>query len=354
METMTDGAARSILGRMTLRNTTLNSFETRADVRRRASPRSTVGSSGIHELSVGPGAPLGLTKSTAPAFNFPLVDQSGHTVFYQIIVDAPEFKKLKNREIIPAYGNNICSDKTVVPCDEGFNSLGSIELKLAWKLLTPDETKSGRFLQETASIADATGSSLREVGLVGIHIINHTSTQPEWIWSTFEQIDNLQPHRLANGTMARPSFFMAHCPAGRCPPENCPPAVGQSSQITRVHAIDEDTAALNSKIRKMFATDGSVLQYYELIGTQTSVLGKSILLQPNLRNSVIEPYVVNNPRCRKVGNVGERSSCIACHAFVQKPPPTPVQGAVSSLPAKGCQDDASCSFLAAQALHTSR
>jgi hypothetical protein len=29
------------------------------------------------------------------------------------------------------------------------------------------------------------------VGLVGLHIVQKTASRPQWIWSTFEQIDNV-------------------------------------------------------------------------------------------------------------------------------------------------------------------
>jgi len=31
------------------------------------------------------------------------------------------------------------------------------------------------------------------VGLVGIHIVQKTPTRPQWIWSSFEQVDNVPP-----------------------------------------------------------------------------------------------------------------------------------------------------------------
>ena len=34
------------------------------------------------------------------------------------------------------------------------------------------------------------------VGLVGFHIAQKTETSPQWIWSTFEHVDNLATNRL--------------------------------------------------------------------------------------------------------------------------------------------------------------
>src|SRR6202034_160551 len=37
------------------------------------------------------------------------------------------------------------------------------------------------------------------VGLVGLHIVQKTKTRPQWIWSTFEQVDNVPPTPGATG-----------------------------------------------------------------------------------------------------------------------------------------------------------
>ncbi|MGY4566966.1 hypothetical protein [Bradyrhizobium sp. USDA 3256] len=50
-----------------------------------------------------------------------------------------------------------------------------------------------------------------QVGLVGMHIGHKSETSPQWIWATFEQIDNLDVDRVAHPNL-RPSFFDPDCP----------------------------------------------------------------------------------------------------------------------------------------------
>jgi hypothetical protein len=87
----------------------------------------------------------------------------------------------------------------------------TIELKAAWRQLTPQEAASGRFSQATARYYQAQDPSKtyngvpgqakypcwREgtFGLLALHIIQKTATAPYFIFATFGQADNLlDPH----------------------------------------------------------------------------------------------------------------------------------------------------------------
>lgn len=73
----------------------------------------------------------------------------------------------------------------------------SIEVKAAWRRLTPDEMKSGRFYTTrvryyTNYNNDKTVNAVDDVmGLVGLHIIRKTPSAPYFIYATFEQADNI-------------------------------------------------------------------------------------------------------------------------------------------------------------------
>jgi hypothetical protein len=49
------------------------------------------------------------------------------------------------------------------------------------------------------------------VGLVGMHIGHKSKTSPQWIWSTFEQVDNLDVDAVAHPKL-NPSFVDPNCP----------------------------------------------------------------------------------------------------------------------------------------------
>jgi hypothetical protein len=76
--------------------------------------------------------------------------------------------------------------------------MGSIAVKTAWVDVTglpPALIK--RFYTRRAIVKRATGGGCSELtmGLVGLHIAQKTPSRPQWIWSSFEQEDNVPPAR---------------------------------------------------------------------------------------------------------------------------------------------------------------
>jgi hypothetical protein len=79
-----------------------------------------------------------------------------------------------------------------------------IEIKSAWRQLTPQEVSSGRFYTTTVRYYNANGSQVGYIdaqnnpnqgypvwGLVALHIIQKTPTAPYFIYATFSQADNI-------------------------------------------------------------------------------------------------------------------------------------------------------------------
>lgn len=129
------------------------------------------------------------------------------------------------------------------------------------------------------------GSSSAEqvtLGLVGLHITHKTKTQPNWIWSTFEQVDNLTSS-FYNPACAQTPPYTANAPVP-CKDTCCPPntqtaaqpyqeldangkPINRPVQVTRVASFDDDSAGeLNGIFQKLLA--GSVWANYKLVSTQ--------------------------------------------------------------------------------------
>ena len=77
--------------------------------------------------------------------------------------------------------------------------VGSIVVKAAWVDMagfSPAQRK--RYYTRTATVREAGGSACSQVtvGLVGLHIVQKTASRPQWIWSSFEQIDSVPPARF--------------------------------------------------------------------------------------------------------------------------------------------------------------
>jgi hypothetical protein len=163
----------------------------------------------------------------------------------------------------------------------------------------------GRFLWRyvriihNGGIKDANGIPVPDpvpvpLGVVGMHIAVRTVSSPQWIWTTFEQADNVTVNDLHWVTLPdgskkrlRPSFFNPDRPAdvvNLMPLANITPdpVTGKFTdwdetkttkpvQVLRVLQIPPATAELNQIEQSQFRKAGSVLQYYELVGAQWPV-----------------------------------------------------------------------------------
>src|SRR4029077_14851786 len=110
--------------------------------------------------------------------------------------------------------------------------VGSIEIKAAWRILDPakGDDPATFFWREQDLYIPADHSATHQafcipkakLGLVALHILHKTASQPEWFWSSFEHRDNAptttNPATCAgpqNGT-ARYSYYQPSCPPGVC------------------------------------------------------------------------------------------------------------------------------------------
>lgn len=78
-----------------------------------------------------------------------------------------------------------------LPDGSAVGSVGAIEVKAAWLPLT-DAAQYGRYLTAEASITDPASGAVRSVvvGLVGLHIMHKTQLGQQFVWATFEHVDN--------------------------------------------------------------------------------------------------------------------------------------------------------------------
>jgi hypothetical protein len=267
------------------------------------------------------------------AFSGPLVDQHGKWVRYQVLVNHEEFDYILENHLYNLEGQADFSQnahapdmgRVTLPADDAAASKhGAIEIKLAWKELDADEVNLHRFFTMDINIvhSDVQEKGKTEpkketitAGLVGMHISMHTQSSPEWIWSTFEQVDNERPHDDGHGgTVAN----FENPKTGGCPAQGDPSAavvnvlakrngylapgatfpVADAStnantwlesktktpvQVCRVYVpprpnlnpLDADLRAdaekLNGEVQEQLKKINSVFQYYELIDTQWPV-----------------------------------------------------------------------------------
>lgn len=152
---------------------------------------------------------------------------------------------------------------------------GAIDTKSAWMDMK-DAKHPDRYYTRQAWVLDpVTGIPEKKlVGLVGLHIVAKTPSRPQWIWTTFEQVDNVPPLEAGNdgafgkGTLnfhdANPTPMPTRNPVAmdRVLQEPTPPPFN----VDRVKPIHSQTQATNKKYRA--ALQGTVWQNYQLVATQ--------------------------------------------------------------------------------------
>ncbi|MGY2905625.1 hypothetical protein [Bradyrhizobium sp. URHC0002] len=149
---------------------------------------------------------------------------------------------------------------------------GAIDIKAAWMDMT-NVPNPQRYYTRTAWVmnpfaAPTPTCSRTTVGLVGLHIVQKTPSRPQWIWSTFEHVDN-----VPGGISAAP-FAYNKGDGTPMPPSNPNPFPPNASPIvfnvqrltsTPIHA---STANTNTKYRAALQGIGGPWQFYQLVMTQ--------------------------------------------------------------------------------------
>lgn len=196
--------------------------------------------------------------SVDQAVGGPLIDQDSQFVYYEMLMNQSEYDFVRTNSYYNSDTLNALTSSIYLPNE-------SMEIKAAWKILSPSDNAS-RFHTAQATIDG--NPTPQTVGLVGLHIIIKTPSSPQWVWATFEQVDNVSNE---NGTVGPPyNFFNPNCPPSTCVP-NEQTYPGQDSamtptQVTRLTPISPSADTANAKWRGLLA--GTVWENYQLITTQ--------------------------------------------------------------------------------------
>lgn len=149
--------------------------------------------------------------------------------------------------------------------------IGSAEIKAAWRTFTESELQDidllKRFFTAEAILVDPDGSrQSTTIGLIGLHIVRRTTSRREWIWSSFEHIDNLS----GGGSTLLPSTSPVGQNALRPPvnKENPPQDDPDPVPVKRLLPIRDSTKETNEAYRTHARIAGTVWENYELVLTQ--------------------------------------------------------------------------------------
>jgi len=304
-----------------------------------------------------------------------MVDQNNNIAHYNVRVNRDEFERMKSDGFASTgtydYNGPLGINKTLFQMPDntdGFTGEGATELKSAWKIMCTDPDTCNnvddpsRYYTETVLIYTPAVTKVinpldpsiipqndfivpatcevAEVGLVGFHIAVKTFWAPQWIWPTFEHIDNVpgntaddEPETLTFSffdpdcgevsldacVMQRPGVIPpdeADMPELRCCPNQqmiinsspdpanemsdlvgLRPAKNIPIQATRLDSIGDDNNPaqvsvneFNKIFRELLAEAGSPLKNYIMVNTQWPVNGRT-------STDTEPPYQIINKLC---------------------------------------------------------
>ncbi|HKO97377.1 MAG TPA: c-type cytochrome [Pyrinomonadaceae bacterium] len=245
-----------------------------------------------------------------------LTDQKGKVVRYEIRLNKVLFDHVVQQRLYNA-------EQQALATSVNFPN-GAILIKAAWREVSAAEEKSFHTVTACVCDKDQSGKMVncrkQRMGLVGFHITQKTPFAPQWVWSTFEQINNV-PGPGAGGALSFNNPNCASCPKNR---QTRP---GSANQIVRANPIPrtepdcgqpqlavDNIQRLNVEVRKALATSGSVFQYYGLINTQWPLPPAPSPSSTPLPETVfsVRPVALANTTMESF--VQPTSTCMGCHS----------------------------------------
>lgn len=296
-----------------------------------------------------------------------LTDQRGGLTYYTVSINLDEAAYISGQNLTSFAGQEACASNAGQNGKGGFNlpmgpgdvdcagnaktfglNVGSIELKAAWVVLPSDGSLNYRYLTAQATVTDPYGNTSNQtVGLTGLHIIRRLPGAPQFLWSTFEQVDNApdnggdtvnlpaNPNRKPSpgytyfNPSCDPTTDFYKCEANKAPSVPCtntsPPYLPQGCspyaapvQVTRITPVENVANSTSQYAWNLFPAQ-SVFNYYRLIDVQwpslpTAVPPQSVVPLPAggitpakatriVANTTMETYVQT------------QSGCMDCHQY---------------------------------------
>ncbi|HMK80120.1 MAG TPA: hypothetical protein VK438_10745 [Xanthobacteraceae bacterium] len=252
-----------------------------------------------------------------------LYDQQSVPVYYEIALNKDQYQYIQQNGLYNANSQLTFAQKSNIALPGGktsYGDIGALELKAAWKVLTPAEAKSGRFHTAQAIIVGAPPPRQTvTVGLVGLHFFQMLGASNQGIWATFAQEDNA-PVQGAIGKGPY-TFYNPNCKPAPCP-INQESATPVPTQVVQIFADDKQADPVNKNMKAMLqAYKAGPWQYYKLVNVQWPQhpipLGSAPQNEPLPYNT---PPNDTDPNTKTLMNAvletfqqTSGTSCLACH-----------------------------------------
>lgn len=248
----------------------------------------------------------------------PLVAQNVTYVRYLTGFNEVEFNQIAEEQLylrknIPAFPKHLT-----------FHD-GALDVKSSW-ILMARVPHPERYYTRMALVLDPRSGNCSQVtvGLVGLHIVQKTPTRPQWIWSTFEQVDNVPP--VDSG--ASGSFNFNDGTSVAMPKKN-PLKLNPLTlptpapfNVQRLTPINASTVSTNMAYRGLLRSAGSVWQFYQLVMTQWPLKAS----QPSLPATPANTFpgtgattAFANTTMETFDQTDSATGCMACHNFTKLP-----------------------------------
>ena len=285
--------------------------------------------------------PTVVSAMSEPFNSGPLIDQNGVYTRFEILVNKTMFDYILTNSLYSKAGQKVFTPPVRFTCgtiDGSGKTLveGAIMVKSSWKVIAPSETS--RFHSENVLVYSPASQNpkypaqctMKTVGLVGLHVGHKTQHASQWLWSTFEHVDNVPTDAaVKSGNLkAKYNYYnpkCKDCKANQIPPRPWDPTKVSSfhSQIVRMNQFNlpiyaQSAAARNADAHKLLlgVNPKSVWANYQLISTMWPTNPGNCAAAPGdplgtpaptfLANTTLETYIQGT-----TPNVS--SQCIECH-----------------------------------------
>ncbi|MBZ5493960.1 MAG: hypothetical protein LAO76_23815 [Acidobacteriia bacterium] len=288
--------------------------------------------------------PSVVSANSQPFNTGPIIDQHGVFTRFQILVNKTMFDYILSNSLYSKAGQKAFTPPvnfTSGSIDSTGKTLveGAIMVKTAWKMISPAD--KARFHSEKVLVYTPASENpkyparctIQTAGLVGMHIGHKTQAAPQWLWSTFEHVDNVPTDAEVKSGKLKASYNYYNpkckaCKMNQVPPRPWKPTMVSTfhSQIVRMNQFNFPIYAASAATRNVDAqkqlkgvNPKSVWQNYELISTMWPTDPKQPFGAPAptfLANTTLETYIQGT-----VPNVS--SNCIECHNNATMTVPVP-------------------------------
>ncbi|MGO1001320.1 hypothetical protein [Lysobacter sp. CA196] len=266
-----------------------------------------------------------LDESAEPFETGPLIDQNGQYVRFAIMMNQDMFNRIVTDRLYSKAGQAAFNKPANFAQQQTPSNVGAIMIKSSWKVMGRNDDAS-RFHTIKALVYTNPGEhegvtascKLQTVGLVGLHIVHKTGHEPQWVWSTFEHVDNAPSQ---GEPQSKPSYNFFNkscttCQANEPPPRPWNPNASytQPTQVVREIPLTDATKKLNAQYQTLLraANANSVWANYQLISTQWPTKANNPIDPTGtpapvfLANATLETYIQGK-------TPQGSSSCMGCH-----------------------------------------